>query len=89
MELWAVIDAEGEYDEVYNRYAHMVITLINGESYPELLQTDAIRLNLNYRDIRKLGIEYIASPNPIQDNEGVALELVYSESNGYIYHVAN
>lgn len=88
MDLWRKLDETGQYDYVYNRYAHVVVSFVEGATSMELIQEDAMRLNLAYQDLKKTEVEYIASTESLNvDNEYVFFENIYDESGGYIYKV--
>ena len=83
-------DAEKQ-KEIYNRYAHVNCTIINEESNIQLLFADNISINLNYKDLEKLGIKYILSKDKdINSDEyglDVDFEKVYDEDGMYIFKV--
>lgn len=87
MELWAKLDPDGEKEEIYNRYAHIVATLTKEETDMELYQTDVINLDLSYHDLEKLGIDYIFAKKPVESQEDVAFEALYQEAGCHIYKV--
>jgi hypothetical protein len=87
MELWAKLDPDGEKEEIYNRYAHIVATLTKEETDMELYQTDVINLDLSYHDLEKIGIDYIFAKKPVESQEDVAFEALYQEAGCHIYKV--
>lgn len=88
MELWRKLDPEGQYNEVYNRYEHIVVSLTYEETSFELVQADMIKLNLSTKDLYKTGVKYIYSHTDYEiDDEYIKTELLYNESNAYIYKV--
>jgi hypothetical protein len=89
LDLWAILDPEGKYNEVYNRYAHIEVALTENESYPELVQADYIRLYLNYQDLHRIGIKYIFVQHPLEKKQDVNFSLIYNENCCYIYKLFN
>lgn len=87
MALWEKLDPEGQYNEVYNRYAHMVISLTDGLTEPSLVQADFMTVKLAYEDLEKTGAEYLLSSSLKGDTEYYQLELLYSDGGKYIYRV--
>lgn len=87
MEFWAILDPEGEKEEIYNRYAHVVVDLTEEETEMELSQTDVIDLDLSYGDLEKLGIDYIFTREPVKSQQGASFEMLYQEAGCYIYKV--
>lgn len=89
MELWRSLDEAGTYNEVYNRYAHVIVGFTEEDTSMELLQTDVMQLNLSYKDIVKTDAEYIFSTVALSaDNEYVAFEELYNEAGSHIYHIS-
>lgn len=87
MEFWKKLDPAGEQEEVYNRYAHLAISLTNEDTSMELIQTDAIQLNLSYSDIEKLDIKYIWSIKELKSNADVKFKTLYTEDGVILYEV--
>jgi hypothetical protein len=87
MEMWHKLDLGGKYEEIYNRYSHIVINLRIDPTEISLIQADLILLNLSFSDLEKLDIQYIFTPNFYESNEFVSLELLYSEYGTQIYKV--
>ena len=88
MELWSKLDPEGKYNEVYNRYSHVICAFTENETSFELLQPDLMQLNLSYDDVAKTEVEYLFSLGAISEECDVFdLELLYNEDNVFIYKV--
>lgn len=88
MELWKKLDPTGQYNEVYNRYEHISLDFTNEATSFELIQADAIKCHLAYRDFEKTGVKYIISNNNLSiDNEYVQLQMIYNEAGSAIYQV--
>ena len=86
MDLWHYFDPNETMAEIYNRYAHLTIETLDGDSSISLMQTDWIHLKLNYAQLEDLGIEYLFSTEELESDR-VELEEVYGEMNAYIYKV--
>ena len=82
IKLWSKIDKNGDYENIYNRYAHIVISLVDDETSFELVQPDFIRVYLSYSDLNILDVDYICSVMPI---ESQGFELQYEEDGIYLY----
>jgi len=86
---WKLLDPTLSSEDIYNRYAHIVVSLTSEETSFELIQGDTFHLVLNYADMKKLGIGYIVSPLQLtnQPQDGVFFE-DEGEGDGYqIYKV--
>lgn len=68
MEMWGKIDLSGQYEEIYNRYAHIAISLVKDAATSiELVQPDYIQLNLNVDDLELLGVKYVLTPRELEE----------------------
>ncbi len=89
MELWKTLDEKNQFNQVYNRYAHVSVDFTSEDTTMELIQEDWMRIHLSYRDIPKTGAEYILSITPLeQATDGVRFDEIYNEAGCYIYQVA-
>lgn len=86
-ELWNILDPEHEYEEYWNRYAHIVIQLDTDDMYIELPQGDYMILHLPIEDLKKIGVEYIYAPNSLKGKDDVILDEIYNSNGSYIYKV--
>ncbi|HBB64544.1 MAG: hypothetical protein UR34_C0015G0002 [candidate division WS6 bacterium GW2011_GWC1_33_20] len=69
-EIWEIIDPEKLYFDYYNRYAHVIVSeKQENEDLVELLQSDAIMLNINPCDskLKDLKVKYIITTAPLND----------------------
>lgn len=75
-----------EYE--YNRYAHNVVFLTDGQSDITLQQTDYMIWSLNYKDLEKFDIKYILSTQDLNlKGYDIELEQLYFQDNLYIFEV--
>lgn len=88
MELWKALDPDGTYNEVYNRYAHIVLQLVEEDTSMELIQADNFQLNLSYKDIEKTQAKYIVSQVELNvTNQWLTFQEIYNEAGSYIYQI--
>jgi len=87
-ERWEILDPEGENEAVWNRYAHILLTVkAEGEPEYELLGADHFSLTVSSEDVRRLGIRYLISKRDLAAEPGLGFERV-GEGSGYgIYRV--
>lgn len=89
MDLWKKIDNEGKYEDVYNRYAHIVITIEDrSDTEFELISGDLFNIKTNINDVCKMNANFIISSEDNLDkfNNGVnQLEKTYGDDGTYIY----
>ena len=77
-----------ELEDVYNRYHHVNLNIVNTETEVVLLHADNVVINLNYNDLEKLDIEYILSKTDINANGfEKEFEEIYAEDGIYIFKV--
>lgn len=90
LERWRLLDESGENEEIYNRYAHILINLTDAsEPTFELSWADAFTLTIGGEELETLGVEYIMTANLIEEyqTDEVTFEMI-GDYNGYmIYHV--
>lgn len=81
-EMWEKLDPTGQYEEIYNRYAHIAVSLVKDTPTTiELLQTDLIQLNLNVEELDLLDVKYILTSRELDafNNEECEFTEIYSE----------
>ena len=90
LERWKILDPEGKYEDIYNRYAHIEIELQNAEkTYFSLPVQDAVHINLNTDDLPLLNVRYILTKKTMRpDNtDKVRFIRVYEDDLYSIYQV--
>lgn len=93
IDLWNQIDKDGKYEDIYNRYAHIFITLVDNSEKTkfELLAPDVIRIFMTYDDLKTLGVNYIVRGARFEPydttNEEFKLEEKYKDENYVIYKI--
>lgn len=88
MELWMKLDKQHQYENVYNRYAHVVIMLTEEETEFSLSQQDVMVISLSTEDFPLLETDYLISRQIISDAEDISAQLLYTEDGIYLYKVA-
>ncbi len=90
LEMYEMIlgDKAEENRKTYNRYAHVILDITDEKSNVELLFADQVGVNLNYKDLEKLDIEYILAKRDLsKEVYSEILEELYNEDDMYIYKV--
>lgn len=90
LELWKSLDPSGQYEEIYNRYAHVLVDLVvDGEPVFELVQPDVFRLALPVDLLDDLQVSYIMSSRDLSlYNQELLTFTLIEEANGiFIYKV--
>lgn len=91
LDRWKKLDPSGKYEDVYNRYAHIVIQLKkNKQTKFKLLAPDRFQINLNIQDLEKLDVKYILSRQNLEgySNDQVDIKTIRNFNNYYIYEVS-
>ena len=88
-DLFAPIDNNGENEDVYNRYAHVIVSIGPENGVFELIQDDMFRVTINTEGLKLWDVKYIVSKENIEmDADSVTIARVYDDLDGYdIYKV--
>ena len=88
MDLWKKLDPKGEHEEVYNRYAHFILSLSEtGETDYNLIQADLMQITVNEKDFDLMDLDYIYSNEPVKGIWKDKMELLYDHNGSMIYKV--
>lgn len=94
MDLWEMLDTNKNYEEVYNRYAHVVMVLVQSEDEIidkfELVSTDSIKVYITPNDLKEMNIKYIFTVGVMENfnDENQEFELIYNDAHNYhIYKI--
>lgn len=88
LELWNKLDPEKQYNDIYNRYAHVNVEFCDEDTSFELIQPDWMRLRLSYKDMKLTEVQYVLSDSVLEvDNQYVYFDELYNEAGIYIYQV--
>lgn len=90
-EIWHILDLNGQYEDVYNRYAHVFVELEKeNNTFFELNQVNAFSIHLNVNDLEKLNVRYIVTRNNNLENfsnDNVEFNEIYREGVYRIFHI--
>ncbi|MBR3172516.1 hypothetical protein IKF21_01180 [Candidatus Saccharibacteria bacterium] len=87
---WELIDPERKSDEIYNRYAHINISLTDGETtLGPGVWADAIVVNLSCGDVDKWNVKYLITAGSIKACND-SFRNIYSDAEGeYLIYQRN
>ena len=91
LDRWRTLDPTGKDFSVYNRYAHIPVTLSRNATEFKYIQQDCFSLELNPDDLIKLDVRYIFSQRAELENfstRKVKIKMIYHEAGNFIYSVA-
>ena len=89
-ERWRMLDPSGQYEAVWNRYAHIQATIVQADASSfRLKQDDYFALDLPNADVMRLGVKYVLSPRDLAalSDGQVAYRRVGGASGYHIYSV--
>jgi hypothetical protein len=91
LKTWEALDTDQKYVKIYNRYAHIRITLQEDSTSFELLGADSYTIHLNYNDLNRIGIKYILSKVKYSDKNitNVQFQMIDSLEGFYIYKICH
>ena len=89
---WEILDPELKYKDIYNRYAYILLNIVNNDFNNEkfvLKQPDLFQLNVTLEDLKKINTKYILSGISLENfnTDNVKLNLVKKIDNYYIYEL--
>ena len=79
-----------EYKEIWNRYAHIAVEIVEGDTSVELANLDVVKINININDLQRINVKYVASYRSDLErfnSETTELTKIYGEDGCYIYIV--
>ncbi len=85
-----IVDPDKKYNDVYNRYAHIGIILADNTEF-RLLTTDSYEVDLNYENLKDLGVKYyftdVNYSDDIKTKFHLSIKYENTEKNQYIYQI--
>ncbi len=88
---WKLLDPDQSSEEIYNRYAHISINLIDetGKTSFELTSPDSVTIKLNVTDLELLDVRYILTTRALDEltTEQIRLTELATADGYYIYQV--
>ena len=87
LDKWKELDENGEYEDVYNRYAHITVNIVDEDFIGDVFETtfaDSFRLNITVDQLKSLGIEYVFT---MVEHNHDDLELLVHVNDTYVYAV--
>ncbi|HEY5524117.1 MAG TPA: hypothetical protein VIK26_02150, partial [Clostridium sp.] len=90
LNMWSSLDAKDEYENTYNRFAHIIVEITENKNSFELVQADVFKVYININELDKTGIKYFMSGKDLSEfnkkGKVVFKELYFNSiDNVYIY----
>ena len=92
LERWKVLDPELKYKDIYNRYAHINVNILNNNNFNidkfQFLYPDSFQINVTLDDLKKINTKYILSDINLEKyNSSENIKLLKHINNYYIYEL--
>ena len=87
---WDILDENGTYEAVWNRYLNQTVTLTNDQTSVELVSIDAALWHLHPKDMVELGVKYVLSTTDITEYTkayGLKVSAVFEEDGYTVYMI--
>ena len=87
LDRWQLLDPDGQYEDVYNRYAHIAVDLTTEKTRFDLIQADSLLLTLNFKDLKILNVKYILTAEDYSSQEcaDMGYQLIAQDEGYNIY----
>lgn len=85
LKLYHKLDPQKKYNNIYNRYAHVEVDLVDKDTSFELVYPDRIKINMSYDDVCKIGVDYLVTDVSDKDKYDLKYKKIYGKYNKYIY----
>lgn len=91
LKTWHKLDPSKQFENIYNRYAHVNVEFVNHQTTFQLNQADMFTVFINVNQVKSLGIKYICTISNLDDlnNDNVQFKQVTKadQSGWKIYEV--
>lgn len=86
---WSAVDPSGEYNDVYNRFCHITVQIVEEPTeFALLYAADLINLSLNVDDLPKLGVTRLMTAQEYPDQLGsVRFRLLSTAGSFRVYEL--
>lgn len=89
-ETWGKLDQQSKYEDIYNRYSHILLELADGSNTEkfELNSTDLFTVNISIEELKILSVKYIFTNESLDEYvQQDQLSLLAADSGYYIYEI--
>lgn len=88
---WKILDPKGKNEDVYNRYANMVVEITDKRTKMHNISPDAISLRINANDLLKLKVKYIMTSQKVEKifkKENITYKKLITQDGYTIYEIS-
>jgi len=86
-ERWKPVDPTGQYEDVYNRFCHVSLDLVETETSFELPYEDYIHVDLSVDDLKTYGIQYLVTTKVYSTLRNCTFTLVGMADEWNVYRI--
>ncbi len=86
-ERWKAVDPTGQYEDVYNRFCHMSVNLVEHETSFTLRNTDNMYIDLCIDDLETYGIQYLITTKEYTALHDCTFTLVGTADEWNVYDI--
>lgn len=90
LETWSMLDPKGEYEDIYNRYAHILVDFKqSGDTEFELKNTDIFKVTMSVDKLKLFNVKYVLSGGDLTefDSDKISFEELYQRGSWKIFKV--
>lgn len=80
-QLMTKIDKQNQYEEVWNRYAHLKYSLTNEKTSMTAPVPDNVNINLNIKELKDLNVKYILTTRDLNKEFGSSFTEIYHDND--------
>ena len=89
-QLMTKIDKQNQYEDVWNRYAHLKYSLTNENTSMTTPVPDNVNINLNINELKDLNVKYILTTRDLNKEFGSSFTEIYKDNdNNRIFEYLN
>lgn len=89
-QLMSKIDKQNQYEDVWNRYAHLKYSLTNENTSMTTPVPDNVNINLNINELKDLNVKYILTTRDLNKEFGSSFTEIYQDNdNNRIFEYLN
>jgi len=86
-EKWEPVDPDGQFEDVYNRFCHVSLDLVETETSFELPYEDYMHVDLSVDDLKTYGIQYLVTTKAYTTLHDCTFTLVGAADEWNVYRI--
>jgi len=86
-ERWEPVDPDGQFEDVYNRFCHVSLDLVETETSFELPYEDYMHVDLSVDDLKTYGIQYLVTTKAYTTLRDCTFSLMGTADEWNVYRI--